>query len=81
MPEGAIRPNPACNEGGCKCDCGQLHLRRGALVGDECAFGNTCVPYYGPGEAPEPTLENLGVCLDADNGPCVGKSALECLGG
>ena len=80
MPAGAIRPNPACNEGGCKCDAVNC-ISEWCTLGDECLFGNTCVPYYGPGEAPDPTLENLGVCLDADNGPCVGKSALECLGG
>ncbi len=78
---GAIRPNPGCNEGGCKCDEIACVAAWCTIGQDECLYGNTCVPYYGPGEAPDPTVENLGLCLDADNGPCVGKTALQCLVG
>lgn len=81
VPTGAIRPDPECWSGGCQCDeipC----IAAWCTVGvDACEFGNTCVPYYGPGEAPEPAFASLGLCLDADSGPCVGKSGLECLGG
>jgi hypothetical protein len=81
MPTGSIRPRPNCLEGGCACDehgC----ISEWCNVGENtCLYGNTCVPYYAPGEAPEPGMVNLGLCLDAENGPCVGMSALECLGG
>jgi len=81
MPKGAIRPNPECWSGECLCDEIRCIAAWCTVGSDECKFGNTCVAYYGPGEAPEPALENLGLCLDADNGPCVGLTALECLGG
>ncbi len=81
MPKGTIRPNPGCLEPGCHCDEIACVAPWCTIGGDPCLYGNTCVAYYGPGEAPEPGLVNLGLCLDADNGPCVGKTALECLGG
>jgi hypothetical protein len=81
MPEGAIRPNPECFGAGCLCDEIRCIAAWCTVGEDECAFGNTCVAYYGPGEAPDPALASLGLCLDADSGPCVGKTALECLDG
>lgn len=81
MQAGAIRPNPACNETGCKCDERHCIAAWCTVGADDCLYGNTCVAYYGPGEAPDPAVENLGLCLDADAGPCVGKTALECLEG
>jgi len=81
MPEGAIRPDPECYSSSCQCDSVRC-IAAWCTVGEGgCAFGNTCVPYYAPGAAPEPALANLGLCLDADAGPCVGKTALECLEG
>lgn len=81
MPIATIRPNPGCNEGGCMCDEIRCIAAWCTVGADECLYGNTCVPYYGPGEAPAPAVEDLGLCLDADNGPCVGMTALECVGG
>ncbi|MDC0721193.1 thrombospondin type 3 repeat-containing protein [Nannocystis bainbridge] len=79
MKAGAIRSDPECYHDGCKCDEFRC-IAEWCTVGETvCKFGNTCVPYYGPGEAPEPALVNLGLCLDADAGPCVGETALECL--
>ncbi|MCY0992044.1 thrombospondin type 3 repeat-containing protein [Nannocystis sp. ILAH1] len=79
MKAGAIRSDPECYHDGCRCDEFRC-IAEWCTVGETvCKFGNTCVPYYGPGEAPEPAVENLGLCLDADSGPCVGKTALECL--
>jgi hypothetical protein len=79
--KGAIRPDPECFHEGCQCDAFSC-IAEWCTVGETaCKFGNTCVAYYAPGEAPEPALANLGLCLDAADGPCVGKTARECLGG
>lgn len=81
MPSGAIRPNPGCAEGGCKCDEHSC-IAEWCTVGESaCKYGNTCVPYYAAGTSPLPELVDLGLCIDAEMGPCIGKSALECLGG
>lgn len=78
LPSGAIRPDPECFHAGCACDEFRC-IGAWCTVGvDACKFGNTCVAYYAPGEAPEPALENLGLCIDADNGSCAGQTALEC---
>ncbi|MCY1059174.1 thrombospondin type 3 repeat-containing protein [Nannocystis sp. SCPEA4] len=79
MKAGAIKPKPDCLEPGCMCDERHCIAAWCTVGGDDCLYGNTCVPYYGPGQAPDPAVENLGLCLDADNGPCVGMTALECL--
>lgn len=81
MKKESIRPNPNCGEQGCKCDEHSCIAEWCTVGEDSCKYGNSCVPYYPQGESPEPALVNLGLCLDADNGPCVGKSALECMGG
>lgn len=80
-PKGAVLPDPECYSSGCKCDEVNCVAPWCTVGTDACLHGNTCVAYYGPGEAPEPSLEKLGICIDAENGPCVGKTGKACLGG
>jgi len=62
------------------CDCNKWSCSAAwCTLGDACKFGNTCIPWYLPGEAP-PGLEDLGICVLADAAPCAGKVGRECAG-
>ena len=78
-PEGAVRPKPNCApESSCDCSVHGCITPWCTVGSDECEHGNTCIPWFHPGEAPEPGMENLGICADAEAGPCVGKVGSEC---
>lgn len=70
----AIAGNPNCQSASCKCSYGCL--APWCVVGEACSYGNTCLPWFAPGEAPA-GLEDLGVCGLA-NGSCAGMPAREC---
>jgi hypothetical protein len=67
-------------QGGGSCDCTKWSCSAAwCTVGDACNFGNTCIPWFKPGEAPA-GLEQLGICVLADAPPCAGKVGRECAG-
>ncbi|WAS98823.1 thrombospondin type 3 repeat-containing protein [Nannocystis punicea] len=69
-----------CKDEGGSCDCSAWSCSAAwCTVGEACQFGNTCIPWFKPGEAPA-GLEALGICVLADSGPCAGKVGRECAG-
>lgn len=69
-----------CQAEGSSCDCDTWSCSVAwCTVGEACQYGNTCIPWFKPGEAPA-GLEDLGICALADAGPCVGKVGRECAG-
>jgi hypothetical protein len=69
-----------CKDPGGSCDCNEWSCSAAwCTVGDGCQHGNTCIPWFGPGEAPA-GLEGLGICVLADAPPCAGKVGRECAG-
>lgn len=68
-----------CQVPGGSCDCNTWSCSAAwCTVGGACQYGNTCLAWYKPGEAPA-GLEDLGICVLAD-GPCAGKAGRECAG-
>jgi hypothetical protein len=77
-----VGPGGLANEckGASSCDCTSYSCGvQWCTLGGDCPYGNTCITWFKPGEAPA-GLEQLGICVIADSGPCAGKVGRECAG-